>query len=98
MASLVCALLPGPTEPPDVDASLRISWDATSEILTTVVLHAAERELLPGIGGREVQSEYAPKLDALGKLGILQLNAQALEGGWLEFDGQLFRPDESDGK
>jgi hypothetical protein len=98
MASLVCALLPGPTEPPDVDASLRISWDATSEILTSVVLHAAERELLPGIGGREVQSEYAPKLDALGKLGILQLNAQALEGGWLEFDGQLFRPDESDGK
>ena len=98
MASLVGALGSGPSEPPDVDAALRISWGPASEILKSLVLHAAERELIPGYSEQEARSDFSPKFDALGKLGALQLNARALEDGWLEFDGRLFSRGESHGE
>jgi len=94
MASLVGAMRSGPTEPPDVDAALRISWNSASEILKSFVLNAKERGLVPGYGMEEARAKIAPKFDALGKLGTLQLDARALGDGWLDFDGRLFNPGE----
>ncbi len=96
MASLAGALLPGPTEAPDVDVTARVEWDATAGAAKSMLLQLASRDLLPEYGLQDAEADLSPKLDALGKLGSFRLDGRVLEDGWLEFDGRLFDSGPSD--
>jgi hypothetical protein len=90
MASLVGALRSGPSDPPDVDLTLRVSWKPASDLAKQAISTFATGGLIPRMSAEEAQREITPMFDAIGELGTLWIDGKALEDGWTEFNGYLF--------
>jgi hypothetical protein len=90
MASLVGALRSGPSDPPDVDLTVRVSWKPASDLAKQTISTFATRGLMPRMSAEEGQREITPMFDAIGELGTLWIDGKALGDGWTEFNGYLF--------
>lgn len=78
-------------DPINADAHITIDLPALSATAETLLIKAANMELIPGMNARDVQALHAPRFHAIARLGLLHLRLHANAKDETLFHGE-FRP------